>query len=336
MESILLRFCLAAVAVGSVLSAQESADGRLALVKNKELYIGKLDGSGLVQLTNDGVLKGNPHWSPDGRRLAYARQVDRSQSVAKIGLIDADGKDAREILFRPVGPQLIGGMRFVEESWWLNNDQLVLMGSVNPNNCEYVVIDVATGKELRAYIGACNSFVTSPNGRHLANFSPPGMGWAKDARRDYLELDDGTVYPADLSTASTVQFLSSEPQWSPDSSSIAVLEHDTKDGRNYAVAVTTAGAATRVPLLPSVEEPAAIRWVGNRLVVQAKGENYLIDLSAKDVSFAGLDVDDLLASEAEAKRSAEEARKRGIATAKRLGVTRDEDIDVFVPPAEEK
>jgi hypothetical protein len=333
MKSILLWFCLAATAVGSVLNAQESPDGRLAFVRDKELYVGKLDGSDLVQLTNDGVLKGYPAWSPAGTRLIYFPQVDRAKSVGKFAVMAVKSKEVREILFRPVGPQLIGGMRFVEESRWLDNDHLVLIGSINPNNCEYVVIDAATGKELRGYLGACETFVTSPDGAHLANFSPPGMGWAKDDRRDYLELDAGTAYPADLST---VRFLSSEPQWSPDSSSMALLEHDTKDGRNYAVVVTTAGAATRVPLLSSIEEPMAIRWVGNRLVVQAGGHNYRVDISTKDISAAGLDVDDLLASEAEAKRPAEEARKSGIATAKRLGVTRDEDIDVFVPPAKEK
>ncbi len=41
-----------------------------------------------------------------------------------------------------------------------------------------------------------------------------------------------------------------------------------------------------------------------------------------------------VAVEAAVRRPIEEARKRGIATAKRLGAAQDEDIDVFVAPVE--
>jgi len=51
------------------------------------------DGTGLVQLTNtgDGVSNGDPAWSPDGQRIAFAS--DRRGGVWDIYVMDADGSN---------------------------------------------------------------------------------------------------------------------------------------------------------------------------------------------------------------------------------------------------
>ena len=127
-------------------TAQQLSGGRLAFIRDNELCVADADGRGIRQLTHDGAPKHRPAWSPDGSRLVYERQVERTRALAEIHVIESDGRPVREILFRPPGSEL--GMRGVEKMWWSDNSRLVLFGSTNPYSCELVVVSVETGKRL--------------------------------------------------------------------------------------------------------------------------------------------------------------------------------------------
>ncbi len=294
------------MAIAPVLCAQEDPEGKLAFFKDGELYVAKLDGSGLAQLTHDGVDKGEPHWSPDGKRLAYFLPLDRSRAIARLGVINADGTEAHELLFHPVGPVVIGGMRFVEVMRWLDKERLVLDGSINPNNCEYSVVDAATGKEVRGYIGACNTFVDSPDGAHVAYSAPPGIGVQDEDYRRCISIDNTTPYRPESKSGR----LLTDAVWSADSTTVAAVEHDLVTKEKGVVVVTRSRAVTRVPLPMSIEGTMSLRWVGPRLILEAGENRYQVDITARALRFAGADVDDQIAAEAAAKRLIEEARYR--------------------------
>lgn len=325
-----LRVSLLAVLAAGMAWAAEDA-GRLVFVKDNEVYIAAADGSGLKKVTDDGVRKWGPRFSPDGTRFVFRTWPAGDKAMGRFSLMDADGTPVREIVFRPPSPVLIGGMRFVEEFWWADDRRLVLYGSINPNNCDYSVLDATDGREAAGYIGACGTYAASPDNQHLAYLEGPGMGAAEEARRDLLEIDGKIVYPAGRST---IRFLTN-PQWSADSTTVAILERevDAGTGGRAVVAVSTKGAVTRIPLPGYLEEPLDLRWAGNRLILEAAGMRHAVDLAGRTLAVPGPDSDTVLEQARANEQRRNVLRQQAVSVARKLGAVREEDIDVYIPPS---
>jgi Tol biopolymer transport system component len=60
----------------------------------RELWLVRPDGTGLRQLTTLQAVSEAPAWSPDGRRIAFASNVDGQFDIYSIGL---DGRDRRAV-----------------------------------------------------------------------------------------------------------------------------------------------------------------------------------------------------------------------------------------------
>jgi TolB protein len=63
--------------------------------RNFDIYVCRLDGSGLRRLTRSTLVDEQPSWSPDGRRIAFARA--RSSGRSEIWLMNADGAAAHRV-----------------------------------------------------------------------------------------------------------------------------------------------------------------------------------------------------------------------------------------------
>jgi hypothetical protein len=326
MKAKTFAFCFASMALFLCLEAAEGPGGKVALVRDSELWLAAIDGSGLVQLTNDGERKATPAWSQDGAKLAYLPEVDRQKALSRIAVMTLETKEVRQFVFRPTSAN-IAGMRFVEQLRMLADNRIALIGSVNPVNCEYVVVDINSGKELSWSLGLCGSFVTSPDGKHVAYPGAPGMFTPEEDWRQRIEFDnDRRAYtPAGPSGR-----LLTDPVWSADSTQIAVLEHDLQTKAKGVVIVSLKGEVTRIPLPLSFEMPMELEWAGNTLALHAGGERYTIDPTAKAMHTPYVDVDERLAVQAAKKGAVDETRKRGIEVAKGLGA-KEYNVDVFVP-----
>lgn len=61
-----------------------------------EIYVINVDGSGLKQLTNDGIFDCFPRWSPDGSTIIFGRQSATTQQLV-VATMRADGSDKKEL-----------------------------------------------------------------------------------------------------------------------------------------------------------------------------------------------------------------------------------------------
>lgn len=202
-----------------------TAAPKVVFLKGTEVFSVSADGTGLTQLTKDGRVKWLPRWSADGARIAYLAKA--STALAQLTLIASDGEKLAEFQILPNG---MSGMRFVEDLEWLDGTRVMYGGSANPWNCMRVVLDTKTGKEVGGDLGACRTFVRSPDGRLTAYWAPEGMGVSADERREGLQINGVDVYPVVVyPQPNTLQFLSN-PAWSADSQQVALVDRDVNTG----------------------------------------------------------------------------------------------------------
>lgn len=65
-----------------------------------DLYTVRLDGSGLLRLTHDGLVERAPSWSPDGTRIVFAErtvEADNPDYGQDVFVMDADGSNVRRV-----------------------------------------------------------------------------------------------------------------------------------------------------------------------------------------------------------------------------------------------
>lgn len=192
--------------------------GRLAFVRGGDIYVYDPTNESTVQLTSGGAF-GHPAWSPDGSRIAFAQQ---DVWPASIYLINADGS----------GLQRVGEGR--SPAWSPDGRRLAFAALYNGQGAIFVKsVDDPSQPALR--IGFDTGFhdfpAWSPDGTRIAFIS------------DWVAYDFAyEVFIADADGSGEVQQMThgffgnqrnwptytiySQPSWSPDGRSLAVVECD--------------------------------------------------------------------------------------------------------------
>ena len=202
-----LGFTLATVAALPAAGATNAQTGRIAFslgspLPNADIYAIDADGSGLVRLTDDPVADFDPSWSPDGRRIAYRREDEKS---GQIYVMDADGSQQRN---------LTRGRGLDYSPAWSPDGTRIAFGSVRAGKATIWVMrpDGSGRRRLSRVYGEYPAW--SPDGRKIAfDHITPGVNnwdiWVMNA-------DRSEARPLIASEASE-----QAPAWSPDGGTIA-------------------------------------------------------------------------------------------------------------------
>jgi hypothetical protein len=183
------------VAASFTTGSAAAPHGVIAFRRESDIYAINADGTGLHMLVGDGL---SPKWSPDGRRIAFARRI---QLNLKIFVMNLDGSGLLQLSDgNHLGP-----------SWSPDGSKIAFFGNqgVEVTARVYVVNDDGTGLAGLAEGGWP---AWSPDGTRIA-FSTGLDNW-----EIYIMNADGTN-PVNLTQSPDTS--DSRPAWSPDGSKIA-------------------------------------------------------------------------------------------------------------------
>jgi dipeptidyl aminopeptidase/acylaminoacyl peptidase len=190
-----------------------------------DLWLASWDGAQQVRLTRSPAGEHAPHWSPDGRRIAFLSDRDDPHEVDQLWLFDRAGGEPERLTNLP------GGVS--DLAWSPDGRRLAL-----------IVSDPDPGAKAP---GDSSTKAPAPIVIDRFQFKEDETGWVR-GQRDHLWLYD-------VASRAATQLLTGDydealPSWSPDGRSIAFVsrrrpEYDRSDNYDLYVVEATAGAEPR-------------------------------------------------------------------------------------------
>lgn len=220
---------------GSTNPARSPDGAFIAYAWNHDIYRMRADGSGKRRLTSDRARDLQPAWSPDGKRIAFAHEVDLGAFA--IDTMTADGRDRHELA--RVVPEN-GAVFLLMPAWSPDGTQITYTRyalTAQTDISIYVMSSDGTGRTR--LIDHATQPAWSPDGTQIAFVSDRDHNGPCKAR-----LLNCPGYAAELYVAradgrsvrrlTTTRADERRPTWSPDGSRIA-FARAADDRRGYAI-----------------------------------------------------------------------------------------------------
>jgi TolB protein len=200
--------------------------GRLVFVSerdgNSEIYAINVDGTGLTRLTDNDVTDDDPAWSPDGKKIVFARYPESPNLIyADIYIMDADGSNEKRVTTS----------RQNHYPAWSPDGNKIAFSAVSDEQ-------LGTLGDLGIYVMTLDDLTYRKNVGHRRGVQTYPV-WTRDGGRiaftsDWRAFDfvydlyvvnaDGSGITALFSTSSiTNPIFFHQAEWSPDGGKIAVV-----------------------------------------------------------------------------------------------------------------
>ena len=242
------------------------------IVTRPTIFVVNADGSGLRRLSPPGKYDESPSWSPDGKRIVFARSADVSDGLdTDVWVMNRDGASARKLTHHPVLDQYPAwspdGRRIAFTRGWPEKTQVFVMNADGTGQ-HRLLRDATQG--IRA--------AWSPDSQRLAFYQ---LG------TDKLFVAHATGAGLRL-VARAVNVRDSPPNWSPDSTEVLYEEYRPQASN---IAVVDAEGAQRKRLATDAYQPdwspdgSEIVFTGNGMKVLTVVSGHIRAIVVRNASF---------------------------------------------------